>query len=83
MAYTSNPHIGKARRRAVNDVLYHGSTKAAAARRYGVHRATIGKWIRRAPQNPLKHIETVSANPRYHPNIQISYLKKPQLVLFL
>ncbi len=64
MAYTSNPHIKKTRRKAVNDVLYHGYSKAQAARRYGVVRSTIGKWLKKAPKDHRLYIETESSAPK-------------------
>lgn len=68
MSYTNNPHIGKTRRLAVNDVLVRKLTKAFVARRYGVHRATIGKWLERATSDRKTHIETRSSKPHRHPN---------------
>ena len=68
MPYTSNPHIAKTRRRAVNDCLVRKFTKAFVARKYGVHRSTIGKWLKRAAKNRKAHIETISSTPHSHPN---------------
>lgn len=64
MAYTSNPHIGKTRRKAVNDVLYGRCSQAQAARYYGVARSTISKWIKRAPKDHRVFIETSSSAPK-------------------
>lgn len=64
MGYTSNPHIGKTRRKAVNDVLYGRCSQAQAARYYGVARSTICKWIKRAPADHRIYIETRSSAPK-------------------
>jgi len=40
--------------RARNDVLCRGLTCAQAARKYGVNRTTIWRWIQRAEQLRLK-----------------------------
>lgn len=68
MPYTSNPHIGKTRRLAVNDVLHVRRTQSEAARHYGVHRSTIHKWIKRAPDDHRVYITTKSSKPHRHPN---------------
>lgn len=66
MAYTSNPHIGKTRRKAVRDVR-NGSPVAAVARWYGVHRSTVHRWMKRAPKDHRVFIETRSSAPKTHP----------------
>ncbi|MDQ3098525.1 MAG: DDE-type integrase/transposase/recombinase [bacterium] len=48
----------------MNDVLYHEYTQAQAARKYGVVRSTIGKWIKRAPNDHRLFIETRSSAPK-------------------
>lgn len=68
MAYTTNPYMGKVRRMAVNDVLYHGLTQAQAARKYGVTRSAVCKWIKRAPEDHREYIRTRSSRPKSHPN---------------
>lgn len=68
MAYTSNPHIKKTRRKAVNDVVYGRRTQAGAARYYGVVRSTICKWIKRAPKDHRIYIETRSSTPKKQAN---------------
>lgn len=70
MAYTSNPHVGKTRRKAVQDV-YNGSSVAAVARYYGVHRTTVHRWIKRASEHPTEYhqtLETKSSAPRRNGN---------------
>jgi len=68
MAYTSNPHVWKARQLAVNDVLVRGFTKAAVARKYGVTRSTVCKWVKRAPKQRNALIYTLPSRPHFHPN---------------
>ena len=63
MPYTSNPHVGKTRRMAVNDVIFGRKTRSEAARHYGVHRSTITKWIKRASEDPKVYINTKSSAP--------------------
>jgi IS30 family transposase len=71
MAYISNPHAPRARRDAVNLVLYKSYTKAQAARKTGVHRSTIGRWIQQRQRLELAWsagIPTLSSAPKTHPN---------------
>jgi len=68
MAYVSNPWIPKVRRQAVNDVLLGRLSKSDAACKYGVHRATIGKWMDRAGENKKEYIDTQTSRPHSHPN---------------
>src|SRR3990167_8112327 len=67
MVYISNAWVAKVRRCAVNDVLLRGITKAQVARKYGVHRATIGKWLKRAHEGKRMYIDTQSSRPHTHP----------------
>ena len=70
MPYNSSPYAPRARRDAVNAVLRQGLTKAEVARRTGVHRATIGRWIARAAALDLAwcaNIPTLKPVPRHHP----------------
>lgn len=71
MAYSNNPNLPKARRWAVDLVLVHGYTKAQAARKAGVHRSTIGRWINlhiKLNLDSRNNIPTLSSAPRHHPN---------------
>lgn len=71
MAYTTNPFAPRARRDAVSLVLKHGLSRAEAARKTGVHRATIGRWIKQQERLYLDRrelIPTLSAAPKTHPN---------------
>lgn len=70
MAYTSNPHVGKTRRKAVQDVR-NGSSVAAVARYYGVHRTTVHRWIKKASGHPTEYhqtLETKSSAPKRNGN---------------
>jgi len=71
MPYTSNPFAPRARRDAVNLVLKQGLTSAEAASKTGVHRATIGRWIRKSYELYLdgrEVIPTTKPAPKTHPN---------------
>ena len=70
MAYTSNPHASRARMNARNDVVWRGLSCIEAARKYGVTRSTVWRWVRRAKElnimgNSL--IDTLSSRPKHHP----------------
>jgi transposase InsO family protein len=70
MPYNSSPYAPRARREAVNLVLRQGLTKAEAARRTGVHRSTIGKWLRKAEAMELHwkaYIPTLKPVAHHHP----------------
>lgn len=68
MSYSTNPYAPRARREAINLVLVHGYTAAAAARKTGVHRSTIGRWLARPEANDQrKLLPTRSSRPRSHP----------------
>jgi len=68
MAYITNPYVGRTRRDAVNDVRYHGLTQAAVARKYGVVRSTVWKWLKKAPSHNREFINTLPSRPKSHPN---------------
>lgn len=67
MAYTSNPFAPKARKQATN-LVKRGFSKAQVARIYGVHRATIGKWMKKATKHSTEHIQTTSSAAHNHHN---------------
>lgn len=48
MSYITSPYAPRARREVVNLVVKQGWTPAAAARHAGVHRSTVGRWLRKA-----------------------------------
>lgn len=68
MSYTSNPYAAKARRLAVNDVRFGRCTVSSAARKYGVVRSTIWKWMKKAHPDHRVFIHTVPSRPKHHPN---------------
>lgn len=73
MSYSSNPFAPKARYQAAKLVVKGGMRKAHVARMYGVHRATIGKWVERFPKGHHNFhndffIFTTSSKPKHHPN---------------
>jgi len=68
MAYTTNPHLPRVRREAVNFVLSGRSTREAA-RHFGYSQSAIVKWMKRAPANSRAlHIPTKSSRPHHHPH---------------
>jgi len=70
MAYSTNPYAPRARREAINLVLLRGYTAAQAARTTGVHRSTIGRWLKKASALALHgnaFVPTLSSRPHHHP----------------
>ena len=66
MSYCSNPHAPKARRAAVNEVVRDDSFVVDVARRYGAHRTTVHRWIKKARELDLRwnaNIPTFSSAP--------------------
>lgn len=49
MSYTSSPYAAKARFEAARLVVKDGLKASQVARMYGVHRATVGKWVKKFP----------------------------------
>lgn len=68
MAYTTNPHLGKVRRDAVNLVRYRGWSMRKVARRFGVEPSTISRWCAKDPTGGWREIPTLSSAPKRHPN---------------
>ena len=68
MPYNSNPFMPKVRRLAVNEVKSGRLSQAQAARKYGVNRSTIGRWISIAPKDHRVFIETKPSRPKFHPH---------------
>ncbi len=71
MSYSNNPYAPKARRLAVNLVARDGLSVAEAARRSGVHRTTLHRWIRKTREldlHPKAHIQTLSSAPSHRSN---------------
>ncbi len=70
MAYSNNPLLPKARRFAVNLVLREGLSVSVAARRSGIHRSTLYRWIQKTKTLELHwhaYIPTLSSRPHHHP----------------
>ncbi len=68
MAYVSNPHMGKVRRLAVNDVRLGRLSQTQAARKYGVTRSAICKWLKKAHSDHRVFVSTLPSRPHHHPN---------------
>lgn len=71
MSYSSNPYLAKARMQARNDVVLSRLTVCGASKRYGVHRTTIWRWIKKAKDlkiNGNSFIWTEPSIPKHHPN---------------
>ncbi len=66
MSYTSNPYAPKARKLATN-LVKTGNSQAAVARMYGVHRSTIGRWMKLSSKHSREYILTRSSRPHHHP----------------
>jgi len=68
MAYTTNPHIAKVRRDAVNLVKYRGWSMRKTALRFGVQPSTISRWCAHPFATGWHEIPTKSSAPKTHPN---------------
>ncbi len=66
MSYTTNPHMPRVRREAVNFVLSGWSIRKTA-RRFGVYPSTVMRWVRRASGSRHEFIFTLSSRPYHHP----------------
>lgn len=68
MSYVTSPYAPRARRAAVNLVLKEGWSAAAVARHVGVHRSTIGRWLRKAQYlHGRTYIYNLSSRPHTSP----------------
>lgn len=68
MSYVTSPYAPRARRIAVNLVIQEGWSAARAARYAGVHRSTVGRWLKKAEQvHGLKLLYNDSARPHTSP----------------
>lgn len=66
MAYSTNPHLPRVRRDAVNFVLTGHSTREAA-RHFGYSQGAIVQWLKRAPGDRRALVRTMSSRPHHHP----------------
>jgi transposase len=68
MSYVTSPFAPKARWEAINLVRKRGFTKAQAARHVGVHRSTIGRWLKKAQGlDGHSYLRNASARPKTSP----------------
>lgn len=68
MAYTSNPHIAKVRRDAVNLVKYRGWSMRKTALRFGVESSTISRWCKLPFATGWHELPTKSSRPHTSTN---------------
>ncbi len=68
MPYTTNPHIAKVRRDAVNLVKYRGWSMRKVAVKFGVEASTISRWCRLPFATGLHELPTRSSRPKTSPN---------------
>lgn len=68
MAYTTNPHMAKVRRDAVNLVKYRGWSMRKVALRFGVEPSTISRWCRRPFATGWHELPTQSSRPKTSPD---------------
>lgn len=66
MSYTSNPHLPRLRRQAVQ-LVRKGWGIRQVARYTGFSAGTISKWVKRAPEHGKKPVPTKSSRPHSHP----------------
>ncbi len=67
MPYTTNPHIAKVRRDAVNLVRYRNWSMRRVARRFGVEPSTISRWCRLPFATGWHNLPTRSSCPKTSP----------------
>lgn len=68
MSYSSNPLLPKARKWAINLVLRDGLSVSVAARKAGVHRTTLWRWLKKWQALELHHnsfLPTLSSRPHH------------------
>ena len=68
MSYTTNPHISKVRRDAVNLVKYRNWSMRKVARRFGVEPSTISRWCKLPMATGWCKLETRSSRPKTSPS---------------
>lgn len=67
MAYTTNPHLPRVRRDAVNLVKYRGWSIRKVARYIGVAPSTVSRWCHHPLGTGWHKIPTQSSRPHSHP----------------
>ena len=67
MSYTSNPHIAKVRRDAVNLVKYRHWSMRKVALRFGVEASTISRWCKLPFATGWHDLSTRSSRPKRSP----------------
>jgi transposase InsO family protein len=67
MAYSTNPHLPRLRREAVQ-LVRKGWGIRQVARYTGFAPGTISKWVNRAPEHGRAHVPTKSSRPLSHPH---------------
>lgn len=68
MSYTTNPHIAKVRKDAVNLVKYRHWSMRQVARHFGVEPSTISRWCRLPFATGWHQLPTRSSRPHTSPN---------------
>lgn len=68
MPYTTNPHISKVRRDAVNLVKYRHWSMRKVAMRFGVEPSTVSRWCKLPFATGWHELPTRSSRPRTSPN---------------
>jgi transposase InsO family protein len=68
MSYTTNPHIAKVRRDAVNLVKYRCWSMRKVAMRFGVEPSTISRWCKLPFATGWHELPTQSSKPKTSPN---------------
>lgn len=67
MPYTTNPHIAKVRRDAVNLVKYRGWSMRSVATKFGVEPSTISRWCKLPFATGFHELPTRSSRPKTSP----------------
>jgi transposase InsO family protein len=66
MAYNTNPKMPRVRMDAVK-LVRSGWSQAKVARHLGYPQGTISKWVKKAPRDGRKNIQTGSSRPHHSP----------------
>jgi transposase InsO family protein len=68
MPYTTNPHIHRVRRKAVEKVESGWSIRRTACH-FGVHHTTVMRWVEKAKLTSKWCLQTESSRPHGHPHV--------------